>query len=492
MKIIKNILKTNAGKLALSAMQTLGIATGVAVAGVGAYFALGPSQDVNPDTVFSSQNDGEVVYVAGHSAAGGYAGVGAPVEGGEIQSGFQAKLSHSLRMMNEETNKPELLEVEEQEQKVAAYKMDGASSGLGVGAGQQGANEAGLAGMGGDMSAIQAQIAALQANAQAQQQQAAAAAAAAGQQAGDAVAAAQAALAGGKLANASAVPSVGGSNLGGEGLQPGSYQASASKPVEGKPIQSALPPASKPTPLYAGGRQVTFTQGAGDMGANALYAMAKHSAAIANKGGDASDVFMGGASSRGVVFEGGNVTTGGGSSNDFGADNVPDFSGAAQSTSNYENAREELRKEIQKFVQSCNNWSYVPFFMWIGYAAKAKARNDMLDKIEKFKEEWGYTNFEKLNSQGGYATVSEGVVREAFNGIWGMGRPKRKAKEWGKKYWDSEEAFTKEDPSNLGSPDIALGDVPTSPYAYGGTKGYGGGTYGGALDIGCSYGVGSR
>ena len=492
MKIIKNILKTNAGKLALSAMQTLGIATGVAVAGVGAYFALGPSQDVNPDTVFSSQNDGEVVYVAGHSAAGGYAGVGAPVEGGEIQSGFQAKLSHSLRMMNEETNKPELLEVEEQEQKVDAYKMDGTSSGLGVGAGQQGANEAGLAGMGGDMSAIQAQIAALQANAQAQQQQAAAAAAAAGQQAGDAVAAAQAALAGGKLANASAVPNVGGSNLGGEGLQPGSYQATTNaKPKEGQPIQSALKPTPTRAALFAGGRpDINAGRGAGAMEGGDLYAMAKHSAAIANKGGDASDVFMGGASIRGVVFEGGNVTTGGGSSNDFGADNVPDFSGAAQSTSNYENAREELRKEIQKFVQSCNNWSYVPFFMWIGYAAKAKARNDMLDKIEKFKEEWGYTNFEKLNSQGGYATVSEGVVREAFNGIWGMGRPKRKAKEWGKKYWDSEEAFTEEDPSNLGSPDIALGDVPTSPY--GGTKGYGGGTYSGALDIGCSYGVGSR
>ena len=100
-------------------------------------------------------------------------------------------------------------------------------------------------------------------------------------------------------------------------------------------------------------------------------------------------------------------------------------------------------------------------------------------------------NCYRISQLGAYdATVSEGVVREAFNGIWGMGRPKRKAKEWGKKYWDSEEAFTEEDPSNLGSPDIALGDVPTSPY--GGTKGYGGGTYSGALDIGCSYGVGSR
>jgi len=144
MRIIKNILKANAGKVALSAMQTLGIATGVAVAGVGAYFALGSSSDVNPDTVFSSYNDGDVVYVAGHSAGGGYAGVGgAPVEGGEIKSGFQAKLSHSLRLMNEETNKPEILEVEAQEQSISAYAMDGNTSGLGVGAGQQGANEEG-------------------------------------------------------------------------------------------------------------------------------------------------------------------------------------------------------------------------------------------------------------------------------------------------------------------------------------------------------------
>ena len=489
MKIIKNILKTNAGKLALSAMQTLGIATGVAVAGVGAYFALGPSQDVNPDTVFSSQNDGEVVYVAGHSAAGGYAGVGAPVEGGEIQSGFQAKLSHSLRMMNEETNKPELLEVEEQEQKVDAYKMDGTSSGLGVGAGQQGANEAGLAGMGGDMSAIQAQIAALQANAQAQQQQAAAAAAAAGQQAGDAVAAAQAALAGGKLANASAVPSVGGSNLGGEGLQPGSYQATANaKPKEGQPIQSALKPTPTRAALFAGGRpDINAGRGAGAMDVNSLTAMTKHSAAIATKGGHASDVFMAGASGPGISFTGGTVNTGAGSSSDFtGDDQVAALAGLVSNLKNesqkYEEARKELRKKVSGFAGKCIASSLTGP---LGYLWTINARKNLKKEIQNFKEEWGKKAFQGYGgarydkfwywkkaevvadavywAQGG----GPGAVLLAW-GIAAMGA-------WGKNTIEEEDFEDAASTTN---------NIPTSPY--GTTRSPG------ALDIGCSYGVGSR
>lgn len=498
MRIIKNILKANAGKVALSAMQTLGIATGVAVAGVGAYFALGSSSDVNPDTVFSSYNDGDVVYVAGHSAGGGYAGVGgAPVEGGEIKSGFQAKLSHSLRLMNEETNKPEILEVEAQEQSISAYTMDGNTSGLGIGAGQQGANEEGLS-MGGDMSAIQAQIAALQANVKAQQQAAADAAAGAEGQAGDALAAAQKALQGanGKLGNASGMASANGSNLGAQGLQPGSYQGSGAgvKPKEGQPIQSALKPTPTRAALFAGGRpDINAGRGAGDLKANSLYAMAKQSAHFANSGLDASEIFLAGSGEgKGVAFAGGNVTTGLGTSNDFGADNVPNLKGTqADDIETYEQAREDLRKKIQKFVISCNRWS-----IWgslggflgtgLGYAFKAKKRNDMLDEIKKFEEKWGNTNFEKLNSQGGYATVSEGVVQDAFRGIFGINRPKRKAKEWGRKYWNSEDAFIEKEPENLGSPDIALGDIPTSPYKNGVSY------TDGELDIGSGYGIGSH
>ncbi len=499
MRIIKNILKANAGKVALSAMQTLGIATGVAVAGVGAYFALGSSSDVNPDTVFSSYNDGDVVYVAGHSAGGGYAGVGgAPVEGGEIKSGFQAKLSHSLRLMNEETNKPEILEVEAQEQSISAYAMDGNTSGLGVGAGQQGANEKGLP-MGGDMSAIQAQIAALQANVKAQQQAAADAAAGAEGKNGEALAATKSGPQGGangdKLGGASGISTGGGHNLGAQGLQPGSYQGSGAgaKPKEGQPIQSALKPTPTRAALFAGGRpDINVGTGGGALNANSLYAMAKQSAHFANSGLDASEMFLAGpVEGSGISFSGGNVTTGlDTNSHDYGADNVPNIDAQAADTVSYEEAREDLRKKIQKFVISCNRWSIwgsiVPILgTGLGYAFKAQKRDDMLEEIKKFKEEWGDTNFEKLNSQGGYATVSEGVVQDAFRGIFGANRPKRKAKEWGREYWNSEDAFIEEDPKDLGSPDIALGDIPTSPYKSGSSY------TDGELDIGSGYGSGS-
>ncbi len=492
MKIIKNILKTRAGKVALSAMQTLGIATGVAIAGVGGYFALTSSQDVNPDTAFSSYDDGDVVYVAGHSAAGGYAGVVAPVEGGEIKSGFQAKLSHSLRMMNEETNKPELLEVEEQEQNVSAYSMDGASSGLGVGAGQQGANEAGLS-MGGDMSAIQAQIAALQANAQAQQQQAAAAAAAAGQQAGDAVAAAQAALNGGagagKFGKPSGMATANGSNLGGEGLQPGSYQTTANaKPKEGQTIQSALKPTPTRAALFAGGRpDINAGRGAGAMDVNTLTAMTKQSAAIATKGGHAVDVFMAGESGPGISFTGGTVNTGAGSSSDFTGDNqVGALAGLVSNlkdeSQQYEEARKELRKKVSGFAGKCIASSLTSV---LGYIWTSKARKNLKKEIQKFKDEWGKKAFQGFGGarydKFWYWHKAEVVVDAVYWAqaggpldvltVWGV----TSIFAWGKDSIDEDDFPAEEDAF-----------IPTNPYGDPSTRSAG------SLDIGCSYGVGSR
>lgn len=406
MKIIKNILRTKAGKIALSAMQTLGIATGVAVAGVGAYFAMGSSQDVNPNTVFSSSDGADVVYVAGHSASGGYAGVGAPVEGGEIQSGFQAKLSHSLRMMNEETNKPEILEVDQQEQEISSYKMDGASSGLGVGAGQQGANELAI-GANGDMSAIQAQIAALQANVQAQQKAAEAQAVATGaQQAGDAIAAAQAALGQGqgKWGMAGGMASASGNNLGAQGLQPGSYQASAAASgasgnkamKEGQTITSSLAAASKAQPLFDGNVDWRATAGAGSMDVKSLTAMTKQSAAIATKGGHATDVFMAGeGKAGGISFAGGTVNTGGASSSDFTGDSQIDalsglVSNLQSEATEYEEARKKLQKRVNMFGFGCLSASFTSV---LGYISAAPHYMTMKREINKFQQEWGAKSY---------------------------------------------------------------------------------------------------
>lgn len=408
MKIIKNILKTKAGKIALSAMQTLGIATGVAVAGVGAYFAMGSSQDVNPNTVFSSSDGADVVYVAGHSASGGYAGVGAPEEeGGVIPSGLRVELSHSLRMMNnEELNKSESGELDQREKEISSYKMDGSSSGLGVGSGQQGANELAI-GANGDMSAIQAQITALQDKFQAQQKAAEAQAVAAGaQQAGDAIAAAQAALGQGpgKWGMAGGMASASGNNLGAQGLQPGSYQASAAasgasgnKVKEGQTtITSSLAAASKAQPLFDGNVDWRATAGAGSMDVKSLTAMTKQSAAIATKGGHATDVFMAGeGKAGGVSFAGGMVTTGGASSSDFTGDGqIGALSGLVSDlqseATEYEEARKKLQKSVNKFAGYC---MYLSIQSVVGYINGIQAYRTMQREVNKFKKEWGVKSY---------------------------------------------------------------------------------------------------
>ena len=66
-------LKDRGGKMALSALQTAGIATVVGVAGIGAVSFLGSSAE-DPAGSPSSYNPGEVVYVAGAPTQGGQAG----------------------------------------------------------------------------------------------------------------------------------------------------------------------------------------------------------------------------------------------------------------------------------------------------------------------------------------------------------------------------------------------------------------------------------
>ncbi|MBR3604240.1 MAG: hypothetical protein IKL48_06190 [Elusimicrobiaceae bacterium] len=407
MNIIKKILMTRTGKVALSGMQTLGLATGIAVAGVGGYFALTSQQDINPDTVFSSYDEGDIVYVAGHSAAGRYAGVSTPpVEGGEVKSGFQATLSHGLRMMNEENAKPVLLDVERQEQDLVAYKMDGETAGLGVAVGQQGTPSINTKG-GNDMAAIQAQIAALQANVQAQQQAAAAAAA-------SAEGATPAPADGANGGDGDGKPSFGarnrdwgknpllnvggGHDLGADGLSGSTYSGPNSSPtVEGTTIKPSLSPASGPidTPLYAGGdrwRRGGKVQG---MELDSLTAMTKQSADIANRGGDASDIFMSGEGygPAGITLSAGskvNTGGGGGSVDLTGGDSFVAGIGAKtadfqQEAESYADARKALVKELNKFVRDCTGISFTSF---LGYILARNLRNKMKAKIEAFEARW--------------------------------------------------------------------------------------------------------
>lgn len=134
MKIFHWIIKSRAGKVALSAMQAVGLSAAVGVAGIAAWQFLGSSAD---NTAFSPQsyNPGEVVYVAG-AAGGSYEA------NGEVKSAFQAKSSKAIEMMErlsaaqkraDEYDDSVTLPASTAEPAMAAYQM-GSSEGLGMGA----------------------------------------------------------------------------------------------------------------------------------------------------------------------------------------------------------------------------------------------------------------------------------------------------------------------------------------------------------------------
>lgn len=133
MKIFHWIIKSRAGKMALSAMQAVGLSAAVGVAGIAAWQFLGAPAD---NTAFSPQSydPGEVVYVAG-AAGGSYDA------NGEVKSAFQAKSSKAIEMTErlsaaqkraDEYDDSVTLPSSTAEPAMAAYQM-GSSEGLGMG-----------------------------------------------------------------------------------------------------------------------------------------------------------------------------------------------------------------------------------------------------------------------------------------------------------------------------------------------------------------------
>lgn len=133
MKIFHWIIKSRAGKMALSAMQAVGLSAAVGVAGIAAWQFLGAPAD---NTAFSPQSydPGEVVYVAG-AAGGSYDA------NGEVKSAFQAKSSKAIEMTErlsaaqkraDEYDDSVTLPSNTAEPAMAAYQM-GSSEGLGMG-----------------------------------------------------------------------------------------------------------------------------------------------------------------------------------------------------------------------------------------------------------------------------------------------------------------------------------------------------------------------
>ena len=269
MKMLRTILNSRWGKTSVSTLRVVGAAAALGVAGIAAWQITGSPEEISPEMAFSS-SDADVVYVAGNAGRGAYSGVSYG-EGGEVQSTIRARLSHSQRMMNAEFEKSQLAqsELDAAEGKIQAYKMDGASGGLGV----QGASATSMGDFGntGSSAEIQAQMAGFQAKL-AEAQQTAQAAAAAGARAGaegangDATSAAVAAMQkaqGGKWAMNEGIVRSGGTNLntlefGGTNIntKEGHSVSHAEKMRVGGVSQI-----DERNPLYAGGRDGVFGNG---------------------------------------------------------------------------------------------------------------------------------------------------------------------------------------------------------------------------------------
>ncbi|MGN0023836.1 MAG: hypothetical protein ACI351_00160 [Candidatus Avelusimicrobium sp.] len=132
-------IRCRAGKMALSAMQTVGLSAVVGVAGVAAWQYLGSPAETNNTFTPAVYNPGEVVYVAGANT-GSYAG-GSYAGGGESSSSVQISTNTFKRLEQQEMARQAEVEMAEYAPDYSAaaaaptqaYQMGG-TEGLGTGA----------------------------------------------------------------------------------------------------------------------------------------------------------------------------------------------------------------------------------------------------------------------------------------------------------------------------------------------------------------------
>ena len=83
------------GNISLSGLQVAVLAAAVLVAGVAVYQLFSVPPDVNPDTVFSSQDEDDVYFIREDGPqSSGYG------EGGEVQSGILTRMSRDMQLMD--------------------------------------------------------------------------------------------------------------------------------------------------------------------------------------------------------------------------------------------------------------------------------------------------------------------------------------------------------------------------------------------------------
>ena len=441
MKII-NWFKNRSGKMALSLAQGIGAAAVVGVAGIAAY-QMFSSPAVNPDTVFSSQDD-DVVYVAGGSS-GAYSGVGyGENSGGEVQSGIRVKKSRGMELMEQDAlrmkEQPQQTQLDRDEQEVQDFAM-GKTTGLGMG--QNEANEVNI-GKNGDVSGVNAQIAAISAMAEQQKKEAQEKAESAGE-AGDVARAAQAALGKGGSSKGwgnmnAGIARANGNNLNSESLQAGGPGSKRGGVLGGKGREAdRLAMANKPVGFSSSRDE--FLKARQRYAGDTLDDMAKMSASFKD-GPHATNeattsVFMSGGSGTHALSLGDSAVSslGDTSSDDFTGASLPDLSGAADLAKAYAEAKQQLYKDLEKFknkIAISAGIAGVFAYIWTW-----SYNNDMKDTIKKFKEQWADTEMESGNTQGSFADGADKVREKLWQSQagWFVVNPGYLWGEFKKKYW---------------------------------------------------------
>lgn len=395
-----NWLVRKEGKVSLS---TLGVATAGVVAAVGGYLALAPSTSVNPNTVFSSGNEAELVYV-NPNASGVYDGVaygsGDYTAGGERASSIKVS-TRSLRLMEQDAQQQpvpsETQELDKQENQVEVFAMDGAKTGLGMG--KNAAADLGGA-EGSSMSDFQQKLADMQATL-AQQQGAAAQAAEQAAKTAEGEANSGQAKTGLK---SSGIATAGGSNLQTDAFGPGKGMAAADQPKssERKKDPSVAERGASQV-KYSGGRDavlgaLTEYKAKEDREDKQIYKMTAE-----NKDGYAvRDYYL--AATRhggGLSFTGTHSSLGGGDSSDLEQDVEAWATKAQLGVTAYEKAQQELRDKLENFANKVNtwyNWAW-RFCRWmpgvdvvgltLSLIARASIRHKVNKAINAFEKKWG-------------------------------------------------------------------------------------------------------
>lgn len=442
MKLL-HILLSKSGKLALTTAQAVGAAAAVGVAGLAAWTLLSSPADVNPDTMFSARDEGEVVYVAGGAGSsygsGGYAPYG---EGGEVRSGIRAKMSRDMELMNLDAQRAAAVpstELDRQETQVAAFKMDGRSAGLGM---KQDAVEVGGA-MGGGLDALQAQIAQIQAAAQQQ-----------GAAAGDAAQAAQAALQGKGLP--SGMARANGTNLQSTPLQAGGPGSKAGGVLNGGRAgdmpDRLTAPSRKPT--FAWSREAMIEEGQRFNRDNSMEGLRLASAKVAANAQrstvEGQGIFMGMEKQGGlVVLTGETVKSEGSSSNDFNKIEAPNLSGAQNEIETYEDTLDNVQDQLYKLADRMSKDSrwlrftqFVPgtwwiqrlFVKWFGRYTKTAQQ-----AINHLRDQWKDTVREEQATQ--FADQAQEIYN-AVTDFWNIAKKDKPMEEYNRlteKYWSKTE-----------------------------------------------------